>query len=471
MKILLCTPPWKTSELWPPLGLLYLASSLKQVRDDQVVLVDAFCENMTKEQLVDRVMRERPDILGINCSTHTFLATMEVLAEVRQRSPDITIVMGGYHATFAAQEILRDYPFVDYLLKGEAEHSFPKLVEHIEKGTEPLDVDGVCFVRENGEMIEKPLCLVQDLDALPFPDRSLLGDVKYGYYFQGIPLTFGKFTTISTSRGCPFSCSYCSCSAFSERKWRYRSAKSVVDELEMLYKQGFRECVFVDDNFTHKISRVEEICDLIRERGIKMKFYCEGRASHAQLPLLKKMKSAGFNVIYFGAESVTEHVLMYYNKKQTAEKTAEAVANAKKAGMLVICSYIIGAPVESKEEIKATIRFADSLRCHGVQYNVLDYLIGTPLWEDLKKQGTVQPDDWKTNHRVYDYYPEHASKQELETLANEGYASFVQSWKSGNGILELLRTVMVNSTARSVVFGNLTNPNVRKAISEGLRAY
>jgi anaerobic magnesium-protoporphyrin IX monomethyl ester cyclase len=471
MKILLATPPWKTTEMWPPLGLLYIAGSIKKVRGDEVVIVDAFCRNMTKDQLIDRVIKEKPDVLGMNCSTHTFNATMEALKEAHEKLPEMTIVLGGYHATFAPKEIINAYPFVKFIIKGEAEVAFPKLLTHIEKGTEPTDVEGITYQQEDGSWHEGHLSLIEDLDSLSFPDRSLLGDFKYGYYFSGIPLTFGKFTTISTSRGCPFTCSYCSCAAFSERKWRYRSAKNVVDELEMLYKQGYRECVFVDDNFTHKIARVEEICQLIKDRGIKMKFYFEGRASHAQLPLLKKMKAAGFNVIYLGAESVSPHVLEYYNKKQTAERTADAVFNAKAAGMLVITSYIVGAPIESREDIKRTIHFAESLRPHGVQYNILDYLLGTPLWDEMKKKGVVKDSDWRTNHRVYEYYPEHLSRDELEGLVNEGYNSFLGSWKNGAGLLEVLRIIMVNSTARSVIMGNLTNPAARKAVTDGLRAF
>ena len=471
MKVLLATPPWKSTELWPPLGLLYLAGSLKRSRGDEVVVVDAFCENLTKEEFLDRVERERPDMLGMNCSTHTFIATMDVLQEAHRRFPSMLIILGGYHATFAPKEILRDYRFIDYIIKGEAEFSLPKLLDHLDKGTDPADVEGVAYLTPEGALVENPLSLVEDLDSLPFPDRSLLDKVNYGYYFQGIPLTFGKFTTISTSRGCPFSCSYCSCAAFSERKWRHRSAKNVVDELEMLYEQGYRECVFVDDNFTHNVARVEEICGLIRQRGIKMKFYCEGRVSHSSLPMFEQMKAAGFNVIYFGAESASPHVLEYYNKKQTAERTAEAVANAKKAGMLVICSYIIGAPVESKEDIKATIQLSQSMRPHGVQYNILDYLLGTPLWHDMSEKGVVGAEDWKTNHRVYEYFPENASREDLESLVNEGYGSFIGAWKSMDGLLELLRVILVNPTAREVIFGNLTNPAARKAITNGIKTF
>ncbi len=467
MKVLLATPPGKTTELWPPLGLLYLAGSIRQRRADELVVVDAFCHNYTPERFVARVMDERPDVLGMSCSTHTFLATMEVLAEVRRRVPDVIIVLGGYHATFAAREILNEYDFIDYIIKGEAEGSLPRILDHIESGTEPEDVEGISYRKEGG-IEEKELALVRDLDSLPFPDRRLLGDFHYGYFFQGIPLTFGKFTTISSSRGCPFSCAYCSCAAFSQRKWRYRSAENVVDELEMLYRDGYRECVFVDDNFTQKVSRVERICELIGERGIDMKLYCEGRANHASLALLKTMKKAGFNVIYFGAESASPHVLDYYNKTITPQQTAEAVADAKGAGMLVITSFIVGAPVESIDDVRRTIEFARSLRPHGVQYNILDVLIGTPMWESMEEKGMLGPDDWKTNHRIYEYYPEHATREQLEREVNAGYESFLGAWKNLCGLRELMRVLLVNPTARSVVMGNIRNPEAIAAVKSGL---
>ncbi len=470
MRIMLATPPWRTTEMWPPLGLLYIVGALRKARpQDQVSVVDAFCLNLTADQLVDRMVEERPDMVGMNCSTHTFLVTMETLRKVHERLPGTTIVLGGYHATFAARNILREYPFIDHIIKGEAERALPQLLDRLERGAGMEDVDGITTRREDGRWADRPLTLIEDLDSLEYPDRSLLGDLRYGYYFQGIPLTFRRFTTISTSRGCPFSCTYCSCAAFSERRWRYRSAENVVGELEMLYRQGYRECVLVDDNFTQNTARVEEICRLIAQRRIRMRLYCEGRAGHASLPLLRKMKAAGFNVIYFGAESSSPRVLQFYNKRQTPERTEEAVANAKKAGMLVITSYIIGAPIESKEEMRSTIEFARSLRPHGVQYNILDLLVGTPLWDDLKAKGVVREEDWKTNHRVFEYFPENASQEELESLVSEGYGAFMDTWKSISGVRELLHVLMVNPTARSIIFGNLTNPAARRAVTSGLR--
>ncbi|MCU0852034.1 MAG: cobalamin-dependent protein, partial [Thermoplasmata archaeon] len=231
MKVLLSTPPGKTTELWPPLGLLYIASSLRSTRHDEVKVVDAFCENLSQDELVSRVKSERPDVFGINCSTHTFLSTIETLRRLRDEIPDTKLVLGGFHATFAAERILKDYPFVDYIVKGEAERSFPKLLDSIDADKRPSDVEGICFA-DDGRMVCSPSVLIEDLDSLPFPARELAQEVEYGYFHKGIRLTFGKFTTISSSRGCPYRCSYCSCAAFSERKWRPRSPENVADELE-----------------------------------------------------------------------------------------------------------------------------------------------------------------------------------------------------------------------------------------------
>ena len=113
VKVLLTTPPGKTTEKWPPLGLLYIASNLRARRRDELIVLDAFCENLSIEQLVSRIVDARPDVLGINCSTHTFLDTMSVMNRVKMELPGTIMVLGGYHATFTSERILRSYPFID----------------------------------------------------------------------------------------------------------------------------------------------------------------------------------------------------------------------------------------------------------------------------------------------------------------------------------------------------------------------
>jgi anaerobic magnesium-protoporphyrin IX monomethyl ester cyclase len=468
MKVVLSTPPGKTTELWPPLGLLYIASSTRAKRSDDIRVIDAFCENLSQEELVSRVVKERPDVFGMNCSTHTFLDTIGTLGRLRKELPEVKLVLGGFHATFAAERIMRKYPFLDFLVKGEAELSFPKLLDHIEKGTPPDDVDGIGY-RMNGKTIGREPVLNLDLDSLTFPARELAREVEYGYYHKNIKLTFGKFTTISSSRGCPYRCTYCSCAAFSQRKWRPRSPENVVDELEQLYEQGYECLVFVDDNLTHSKPRMERICDLIRERRIRMRFYCEGRADNASPELLRRMKHAGFDVIYFGIESPQANVLEYYRKTVRAERAERAIFDARSAGLLVLTSYIVGAPVESLEDMNKTIEFILRTRPHAVQINILDVLIGTEIWERLEAQGVIRPDDWMTNHRIYEYSLNAMTRSDLEEVVNRGYAAHIDAWKSGKGLVELLRTLYANKTARRIVMGNIMNPSVRSRISDARR--
>ncbi len=468
MKIVLSTPPGKTTELWPPLGLLYVASSTRSVRDDDIKVIDAFCENLDEHELVARVVKERPDVFGINCATHTFLSAINAIRKIKETLPNTKTVLGGFHATFAGERILREYPFLDYIVKGEAERSFPRLLRCIENGTPPSEVEGIGFMQE-GDIVSNPLTLIEDLDSLPFPDRELTKEVEYGYYHKNIKLTFGKFTTISSSRGCPFRCSFCSCAAFSLRKWRPRSPENVVDELEQLYGAGYECCVFVDDNLTNSRARIEKICDMIKARGISMQFYFEGRVDNASSELMTKMKRAGFNVIYFGIESPEKHVLEYYRKTINAQQSMKAVANAKKAGMLVVTSYIVGAPVESIEDMNRTVNFIRTVRPHALQINILDCLIGTEIWERLEEQGVIRPDDWKTNHRIYEYGSNGASKEALEDVVNRGYSAHLEAWKSMAGARELLNTLLANKTARTVVLKNLLSPAVRERISDSRR--
>ena len=468
MKVVLSTPPGQTTERWPPLGLLYIASSCLNARPDEIRVLDAFCENLDKNQIVQRVTAERPDVFGMNCSTHTFLDAMETMKAVNEASPETTLVLGGFHATFAFEQILKEYEFVDYVVRGEAEESFPKLLDCIERGAEPQDVPGVGY-SDNGRVVSNDPVLIQDLDALPFPSRDLIDGVDYGYHHRNIRLTFGKFTTLSSSRGCPFNCSYCSCSQFSQRRWRPRSPENVVDELEQLYNEGYECCVFVDDNFTLDRARVERLCDLIEERRIRMQFYYEGRVDETSYSLMRRMKKAGFSVVYFGVESSQKHVLNYYRKTIEASQSRKAIEDAKKAGMLVVTSYIIGAPVESAADMDSTAEFIRSVRSHGVQVNILDCLIGTEIWKRLDNEGLIGPDDWKRNHRIYEYNGNDFNRGDLEIRVNQCYAAHLSSWKCVGGMVDLAKVVASNKTARKIVLKNITSPHVRERLADGRR--
>lgn len=427
------------------------------------MVIDAFSENLESEELVSRIRAEKPDVVGFNCSTHTFLDTLSVIRKVKDALPESIMVLGGYHATFTSGKILQEYDVIDFLIKGEGEESFVELLDRLERGEDLSGIPGLGF-RDEGVLVDNDFQLIKDLDSLPFPDRQLVNGIDYGYTHQGIPLTPGKFTTICTSRGCPFRCTYCSCSALSKGRWRKRSAENVIEELQMLFNQGFETCVFVDDSFTQDRKRVKEICRMIRERGINMRMYCEGRVDRADLDLLKDMKRAGFDVIYFGAESASEHVLDYYNKRTSPSQIRQAVRNAKKVGMLAVTSYIVGAPVETRRDIDKTIDFIRETKPHGVQINILDCLVGTPIWDDLEAKGIPKENDWKTNHRIYEYF-DLLTKEELDEIANEGYKAHLDGWMRPRSILEVGRLFFANNSLRKIIWANIRNPNLRKRVA------
>lgn len=454
MKIFLSTPPGKTEERWPPLGLLSLSACIRRERPgDEVVVMDAFCRNMDAESLLAAAVGEEPDLLGLNCSTHTFKETIEFMRAAAEALPESKLILGGYHATFTAERILRSYPFIDFIIKGEAERGLPQLLDCLESGIEPDEVEGISYLRGE-ELVDRPLAIIEDLDSLPPLDRSELGDVDYGYVHQGIALTSGLFTTLLSSRGCPYGCRYCSCAAFSLRRWRSRSPESVVDELESLWGQGYKSAVFVDDNFTQRRSFALKVCELIIERGVDMDLYCEGRVNNADLELLSRMKEAGFDVIFFGAESASPHVLEYYDKRITPEEVTEAVRNAKEAGMMVITSFIMGAPGESEEDLQRTVDFIRSLRPHAVEINILDYLAGTEIWQELEDAGHLAPGDWEGNLRAYEI-PGGMSRELLQRYVDKGYKTYLDSWKCRDGYRELLSLIRHNRSFRRIVSRNL----------------
>jgi len=452
MKVVLCTPPSMSKERWPPIGLLYIASYLRANGYNDVSIVDAFSCNMTEDDLVNAVEKENPDIVGMNSTAHTFIDAMSATEKIKNAIPNAKIVLGGYQATFNAEKILRSYKFVDYVIKGEGEKSFLELIKNLSKKKDMKKVKGISYIAK--KFVSNDSDIIKDLDALPFPDRTLVEKNDYKHYWNNIRLTFGKFTTVLTSRGCPYNCRYCSCSAFTNRLYRERSIDSVIDELEEIYSQGYKTCIVVDDNFTMNKERVIKICEEMRKRRIDLELHCEGRVNSASQHMLRAMKKAGFSTIYFGIESGSQKVLDYYRKGTTVEQIRNAVDNAKKVRMNIIGSFILGAPVERKEDIMHTLKFASSLRLHGTQFNILDLSPGTELWSEFERNGKIRKNDWKSNHRIYEY-SNNLSKEYLNQAVNRGYKMFLDSWKSKSALKELFINAAFNSSARRIITWNL----------------
>jgi radical SAM superfamily enzyme YgiQ (UPF0313 family) len=371
----------RAGSAWPPLGLLYLASVLEEA-GYEVSVLDAAVRGWDLERVEGWVRRKDPEVLGLSTFAGNLGHAVELARRVKETSPERKILLGGPQATFTADALLRKYPFVDLVVRGEGEGTILEAVRVLEGREEPGRVRGISY-REGDRVVHSPPASpVPDLDALPRPDRSLLG-AEYSNALGPLSFSSGRFTTVLTSRGCPHRCTFCSCTAFRGNLCKFRSPENLVGELEELAGEGYEEVGFVDDCFTLVRKRVERICELMRERRLDISWWCGTRVDAVSLELFREMRRAGCEAVFFGLESGSQRILDYYQKRITPQQSVRAVEAARKAGLNTTGTFIVGAPVETREEVLQTLRFAERLRMDAVGIGPLWVYPGTQLWNDL----------------------------------------------------------------------------------------
>uniref|UniRef100_A0A7V4WKW2 Radical SAM protein n=1 Tax=Candidatus Caldatribacterium saccharofermentans TaxID=1454753 RepID=A0A7V4WKW2_9BACT len=416
----------------PPLGLAYLAASCRT--HHEVAIVDLQVEDAKRfeEEL------KRCDLVGITATTSTFPEALRIARKAKDEGR--LVVMGGYHVTFRDEEALRS-GVVDYVVRGEGEEIFVKLLEALERGIPPENIPGVSFLRE-GTIFRTPASLPpQDLDALPFPARDLLQLSKYWMtQLEGEPLV-----NVLTSRGCPFACKFCASSHFSGRKWRARSPENILRELEILYFDwGFRAVAFVDDNFTLQPERVERLCEEIERRRLKLWWWCFSRADTIvrNESLVKKMAKAGLRMVYLGLESAERAILEDYGKQLTQEVARKALEILRKYGVRSWGSFILGSLRETKATIRKTVEFARKIRPDIVQFSLLTPFPGTALFEELQRENRILHFSWSLFDGAHPVVRLDTLKPgELRRLLISAYLEVYRGWHALPQVVQFLRKI------------------------------
>jgi radical SAM superfamily enzyme YgiQ (UPF0313 family) len=409
----------------PPLGMLYIATMLRN-EGIEVSMIDEAAGGFSVKGTVDWVKKEDPDILGFStCSSSGRKAAM-IAEEVKKENPNVVIVFGNIYATFNAERVLKKYPSADVVVRGEGEHTSLELVKCLEKKRNLKEVLGITF-RMNNRIIATPdRPLIKDIDSIPFPDRGLL-DVDYHNTTAGINVGPKKFNSFISSRGCVFRCRFCGCQKLARNLWRSRSVENILKELHLLASEGYKQFLFVDDNFTLNPKRVIKICQRMRKEKVDVEWFAEGRVDQCSYDMLREMVKANCRMMYFGIENANQKVLDYYKKQQTPEQAKVAVKKARKAGVdVIVTSFILGAPNETREEIQNTIKFAQQLQVDIPQFNILAAFPGTNIWEELKMQGVLDEDKyWETGVLVPEVSPDSVPCEEIEQIIHEGYRRFL----------------------------------------------
>jgi len=386
MKTLLVNPKMASGwhpYLMPPIGLCYLKACLLKEGFKEVEVVDM--GGLKVESLREIIDAESPEIVGITTFTEARGNALKAVAIAKEINPRVITILGGVHATVMYQQIMENYPAVDIICRGESERTIVELLQTLSNGDDLGKVRGIVY-RQDGEIVvteerEK----IADLDVLPFPNYDDLDLKKYKDTY--VSWRRKPAGTIVTSRGCPFSCSYCSSHSI-WGNWRSRSVGNVLDEIEWLVSQyGYDIILIGDDIFTTNKARTKEFCQGILNRGLCIKWRAGTRADCVSLEMLELMRESGCQFLSFGVESGSPTILKNLNKKQKIEDVVNAFAWCKKAGIKTIFNVIVGGPGETRTTIEETKNVIKKTKPDYLSAAILRVYSGTALWKQAQAEG------------------------------------------------------------------------------------
>lgn len=450
MKILLMVPPGvflpgETAFCTFPLGVAYLAAVLEKNNFD-VTIIDCLTENqerharddgmytvgMSWQAIRERLASLKPDIVGISNTYSVQASNVLKLASIIKESSNVKVALGGAHPSALAEEILNDNN-IDFVIIGEGEDSFLELIKSLNENKPFNTINGLGYKIDGQIRINPKTHYIIDLDNLPLPSWDLFrGKEKYLYSKNPHSnfLRRSPYMPVLTSRGCPGNCIFCSIHVSFGYSWRARSCKNVVDEIELLVKRfGIKEIHFEDDNLTFDRKRMMDICDEIISRKLDIVWTTPNgvHISNLDEELLMKMKKSGCYRLFLGIESGNNNVLKNIIRKKNVslEKVREKVKLMKKLKIETVGFFVVGFPHETREEIKDTIKFANSLGLDDVLFSIASPYPGTDLWRWYSKQAWFSLDDYsRLRPKCSVLSTDLVSSDEIEKLRNRAYLGF-----------------------------------------------
>lgn len=381
-----------SSGFLPPLSLLYIGAALEKA-GHHVELIDYSQETFSMKYL-EKIVRS-VDAVGISVYTDKLQHAKDISKIIKTINPEIPIIIGGPHCIFLKKHALQDISDADICITGEGEETIVDIAEALMGKKSFSNISGIYYRKNNYIRQGKPISIIKNLDSLPYPSRTLVEKYDYGrlgkrYLFEP-PLT-----SMITSRGCPFHCRFCARYANAIEGWgsRKRSAENVLKEFEEIDGK-YGSVLIVDDNFILDKKRAHCIMDGLIDMGTTIDLLIMGaRVDSAEPELYKKMKKANVKMVSYGIESGNQDVLDYYKKGFNLEQAKKAVYLSREMGFKTLATFILGAPIETKEHFDRTIKFSCSLPLDFVIYGVLHYEMGSDLWKNAVKEKKISKEEF-----------------------------------------------------------------------------
>jgi len=427
MKIMLIQPNYHSggAEIagnWPPSWVPYVGGALKTAGFTDIKFVDAMTNYIEDDELANIIRENQPDVVLATAITPMIYKSQNTLKLVRQICPNAKTIMGGVHPTYMYREVLAEAPWVDYIIRGEGEEITVNLLRAIANGTDQIDrrnILGIAFLEDSRIVATPAHPPIKDLNTLT-PDWSLLDWQRYIYTPLNVRVAVPNY-----SRGCPFRCRFCSQWKF-WRKYRSRSPKHFVDEIEQLVKEhqvGF--FILADEEPTINKSRFIALCHELVDRKLDVHWGINTRVTdilrdEKELPLYRK---AGLVHVSLGTEAAAQLNLNVFRKETTIADNKRAVQLLRDNGILAEVQFIMGLPNETMETILETYRMARDWKADMTNWNMYTPWPFAELFQDLEDKVEV---------RDYSHYnfvtpiikPDNISREELLKGVLQNYARF-----------------------------------------------
>ena len=403
---------------YPPLGLLYVSAFLEQNGIDHDVFDSTFSD---KERWMDFMLAKKPDVIALYTNLMTKVRLIEMIKQIRTSEAliETKIVLGGPDVTYNWKDYLKHG--TDFLVIGEGEETFKELIDQLAGNQCYNDVDGLAFIDAKGQARKnKPRIKIKQVDELPLPNRKR---VDLTHYLQAWKEHHDKSTlNVSTQRGCPYTCKWCSTAVYGQ-SYRRRSPQLVVDEIEYLIQEYKVDALwFVDDVFTVSHKWLKAFSEEMQSRKIQIPFECITRAERMNEEVIIQLKKAGCFRIWIGAESGSQRIIDLMDRQVDIKKVSEMMQLTKKHGIETGTFIMVGYPTETLEDINLTIDYLKEADPDLFTITVAYPIKGTGLYEQIESKIVVQP-EWSTStDRQIDFertYPRQFYDFAVRRIVNE----------------------------------------------------
>ncbi|OPZ93168.1 MAG: (Dimethylallyl)adenosine tRNA methylthiotransferase MiaB [Firmicutes bacterium ADurb.Bin419] len=410
---------FKIALIWPgsfdtsyvmPLGFAYLKAHIPSEHNVKVIDLAINKIDCQSEEFKEMFQSFNPDIVGISCWSFNSKEAFEIAKTVKCLKKDVKVIMGGIHSTVAPGNVIENEN-VDFVLRGEGEISFPALIREIQKGTAAdfSNVNGLVF-RDGEKVCYNDIKITENLDELKLPDYDAIDLERYlqnGYRIFD-PLSKRNAPVLFT-RGCPYSCNYCSGPIVSGRKIRKHSVDYMVEWVKYLYfNKNIRLVTIIDDNFTFDVKFAKEFCRRIIDLNLENISFSTPNGIHIQhtdSELFELMRKAGWRYLTVAPESGSQNTLKLMNKKVDLSIYKQKIKEIKAANIKVHAFFIVGYPGETKEDLMLTKRFIKNHSFDAIFINNFQPLPYTPVFNQLVANGEISteviPKNYANGVRVY----------------------------------------------------------------------